>query len=259
MTQGNSRRNFVHSLELCPQSIYEDNGTTEHDMPHLVTLQEIDKSSSVDSISTPYQQENGYSSATSQGSAALYSATPQDVGDLGDLMDLDHESMNQYQGVVIPDDEYVPPAPERSPAIPRPNFAKLPLPSKRKQPVVHHPNDCPDGSARADAQGSQTAKMDGSRALGITADEASQAIASDLARAGYRSKEEMELVIKTSVLTPLSANKSRKRSPPDTPCRELTDSEKQLECQYCHKKKSSQCDLTYVFCFVFLEPLGSER
>ena len=63
----------------------------------------------------------------------------------------------------------------------------------------------------------------------------------------------MELVIKTSVLTLLSANQSRKRSPLDTPCREgLTGSEKQLECQYCHKKKKSQCDLTYVYYFGFL-------
>lgn len=243
MAQGDSRRGFVNSIELCQQSIYEENGTTEHDIPYLVTLQEIDKSSSVDGISTPYQLENGYSSATSHDSANFYSASRQDVGD---LMDLDHETINQYQGGVTPDHQYVPPAPERSPAIPRPTFAKLSPPSKRKQPVVHHPKDCPDSSAWADAQGSQMAKTGESRTLAITADEASQAIASDLTKAGYQSKEEMELVIKTSVLSLLSASKGRKRSPQDSPCREYTGPEKRLECQYCHKTKKSQCDLTYV-------------
>lgn len=241
MTQGDSGRGFVNSLELCQQSIYEDDGTTEHDVPYLVTLQEIDKSTSVDSISNPYQRENGYSSATSQDSANLYSASSQDVGD---LVDLDQESIDQYQRIVIPDDQYVPPAPERCLAVPRSSFAKFSLPSKRKQPVIHHPKDCPDTSAWTDSQRSQTTSGDGSRTLAISADEASQAIALDLNKAGYRSKEEMELVIKTSFLSLLSANKSRKRSPQDSPCRELKDPKKRLECQYCHKKKKSQCDLT---------------
>ncbi|CAF9904117.1 MAG: hypothetical protein ALECFALPRED_004853 [Alectoria fallacina] len=241
MTQGDSGRGFVHSLELCQQSIYEDDGTTEHDIPYLVTLQEIHKSSSVDSISNPYQQETGHSSATSQDSANLYSASSQDVGD---LMDLDQRTVNQYHTAVIPDDEYVPPAPERCLAMPRSNFEKLSLPPKRKQPVVHRPKDCPDSSAWTDAQRSQPTSTEGSRTLAISANEASQAIASDLSKAGYRSKEEMELVIRTSVLSLLSANKSRKRSPQDSPCRELTDLEKRLECRFCHKKKKTQCDLT---------------
>lgn len=248
MTQGDSGRGFVHSLELCQQSIYEDDGTTEHDIPYLVTLQEIHKSSSVDSISNPYQQETGHSSATSQDSANLYSASSQDVGD---LMDLDQRTVNQYHTAVIPDDEYVPPAPERCLAMPRSNFEKLSLPPKRKQPVVHRPKDCPDSSAWTDAQRSQPTSTEGSRTLAISANEASQAIASDLSKAGYRSKEEMELVIRTSVLSLLSANKSRKRSPQDSPCRELTDLEKRLECRFCHKKKKTQCDLTYVTAWPF--------
>ena len=249
MAQGDSGRGFVHSLELCQQSIYEDDdATTEHDIPYLVTLQEIDKSSSVDSISNPYQQENGgYSSATSQDSVNLYNASSQDVGD---LMDLDPEAIAPYPMKVIPDDQYISPVPERCLAVPGSNFAKLSLPSKGKQPVIiHHPKDCPDSSTWAESQRSQTTSTDGSRTLAITADEASQAIALDLNKAGYRSQdeiEEMELVIRTSVLSLLSANKSRKRSPRDSPCRELTDAKKWLECQYCHKKKKTQCDLTYV-------------
>ena len=237
MTRGDSRRGFVHSLELCQRSIYEDDGTTEHDVPYLVTLQEIDKFSSVDSISTPYQPEIRCSSATSGDSANLYSASSQGVGD---LMDLDQEPISQYETVVIPDDTNVPPAPERCLAIPGSNSPKLPLPPKSKQPVIQHPNHCPDRSAWTDAPISQITNINASRNLAISADEASQAIASDLSKAAYRSKEEMELVIKTSVLSLLSANRSRMRSP------ELTDPEKQLECRYCHKKKKTQCDLTYV-------------
>lgn len=161
-------------------------------------------------------------------------------------MDLDPEGIDPYQRIVIPDDQYVSPMPERCLAVPRSSFAKLSLPSKRKQPIIHHPKDCPDSSTWADTQRSQTTSTDGSRTLAITADEASQAIASDLNKAGYRSQEEMELVIRTSVLSLLSANKSRRRSPRDSPCRELTDPKKRLECQYCHKKKKTQCDLTYV-------------
>lgn len=243
MTQGGSRRGVVHSLELCQQSIYEDDGTTEHDMPYLVTLQEIDKSSSVDSISNRYEQDNGFSRATSQDSANLYSASNQEVGD---LMDLDHETINQHQEMVIPVDRCLPPAPERRLAIPRSNFAKLSQSSTRKQPVIHHPKYCLDSSAWTNAPGSQGRNTDGSRTLAISADEASQAIASDLSKADCRSKEEMELVIRTSVLSLLSANKSRKQSPEDTPSREITDAETRLKCRYCNKKKKTQCDLTYV-------------
>ena len=240
MTQGDSRRGLGNSLELCQQSIFEDDDDTQHDVPHLVNLQEIDNSSSVDSISNPFQQENGCSSASSQDSANPYSASSQDVDN---LMDLDHETINQYRRVIISEDQHVPPAPERGLAIPKSNFAKLPLPPKRKQPVVHHPQDCPDSSAWTGARDSQT---DGSRTLAISADEASQAIASDLSKVDYRSKEEMKLIIRTSVLSLLSANKSRKSSPQDSPCGELKDSEKGLDCRYCHKKKKTQCDLTYV-------------
>lgn len=243
MTQGGSRRGLIHSLELCQQSIYEDDGTTENDMPYLVTLPEIDDSSNVDSISTPYQQGNAYMSATSQDSANLYSASNQDVGD---LMDLDQELIDQYQRVMTADGQYVSLAPERCLATPGSSFAKLSPPSRRKQPVVHNPKDCPDGSAWTDARGLQTTNTDRSRTLAISADEASQAIASDLSKADPRSKEEMELVIRTSVLSLLSANKSRKRNPQDSPCRELTDPEKQLQCRFCHKKKKTQCDLKYV-------------
>lgn len=242
MTQGDSGRASFHSVDLSQQSIYEDDGTTEHDMPYLVNLQEIDKSSSVDSISNPYQQDNGYSSATSQDSPNLYDSSSQDVGD---LMDLDHEAVSQYQPLVILDD---PPAPERHLATPKSNFAKLPLPSKRK-PLIHHPKDCPDSPSWTDAQESH---IDGQRTLAIS--EASQAIASDLYKGTYRSQEEMELVIKTSVLSLLSANKSRKSSPQDSPCMEPANKEKQLECQFCHKTKKTQCDLTYVIMLRLSDP-----
>lgn len=206
-----------------------------------MTLPEIDKSSSVDSISNPYQQENEYSSATSQDAANAYTSFSQEVGD---LMDLDQETINEYETVVIPDDEYVPPAPERCLAIPRSDVAKISLPSKRKQPVIHHPKDCPDSSAWTDIQGSQTTSTDESRTWAASVDKTSQAIASDLCKVRYRSKEEMELVIRTSVLSLLSANKSRKRSPQDSPCKELPDPEKLLGCPFCLKKKKTQCDLT---------------
>lgn len=237
MTRGDSGRGFVRSLELCQQSIYEDDdGTAEHDMPCLVTPQEIDKSSSVDSISNPYQQESQCLSATSENSANSYTFSNQDVGD---LMGVGQEPMSHYEMVVIPEDANVPPAPERCLIMPETDSPQLsPLPA-RKQPVIQHPQDCPDRSAWTDAQGSQQRSNTGtSRTLGmLTADEASQAIASDLSKTAYRSKKEMELVIKTSVLTFLSANQ---RSP------EPKNPEKQLGCRYCHKTKKTQCDLTYV-------------
>ena len=240
MTQGDSRGRFVHSLELCQQSIFEDEGTTEHDTPYLVTLQEIDKSSSVDSISNPYRQESGYSSATSQSSANVYNASSQDMGD---SLGLDPEAIDSDQRVVVPDDQNVPAAPERCLPILRSNSAKLSRQSTGKQPVILHPKDCPDSSGRTDAQGLQTSNPDELQDLAISAEEASQAIASDLSKAGYPSLEEMRIVIRTSLLR---ANKSRKRNPQKSPCRELTNSEKRLECQYCRKTKNTQCDLTYV-------------
>lgn len=243
MAQGDSGRGFFNSLELCQQSIYEDDGATEHDMPYLVTLQEIDKSSSADNVSNTYQQEQGCPSASSRDSVNLYGASTQGVGD---STDLDRETIDQYQPVVIPDDQYISPATERSLALPESKLVKLSLPSKGKQPVIHHPKDCPDSPAWADAQASSRTDTDAPRTLAISADEASQAIASDLSKAGFKSKEEMELVIRTSVLSLLSANKSRKHSPQDSPCRELTGPEKRLECHYCHKSKKTQCDLTYV-------------
>ena len=244
MTQGGSGRGFVHSLELCQQSIYEedDDDTTEHDMPYLVNLQEINKSSSVDSISNAYQQEeDGYSRATSQESINLYSVSSQDVGG---MLDLDQEAINHYHTVIISEDQNITPSPERGLAIPNSNSAKLSLPPNKNPLGVHHPKDYPDSSAWIDARESQTSNTDGSRTLSISADEASQAIALELSKIDIRNKEDMELV--TSVLSLLSANKSRKTSPQDSPCRELKDPEKGLECQYCHKKKKTQCDLTYV-------------
>lgn len=237
MTRGDYRRGFVRTVELCQQSIHEDEGTTEHDMSYLVTPQEIDKSSSVDSISNPYQQDNRCSSATSPNSANLYTFSSQDAAD---PMDLGQEPISPYERVVIPHDLNVPPAPERCLAISEPNSPKLSLPSQRKQSVIQPSRDCPDRSAWTDAQGSQATNTDASRTLAMSAGEASQAIASDLSKAACRSQEEMELVIKTSVLSLLSANKSRKRSP------ELKDPEKQLGCRYCHKTKKTQCDLTCV-------------
>lgn len=240
MTRGDSGRGFVRSLELCQQSIYEDeDGTAEHDIPYLVTPQEIDKSSSVDNISNPYQQENQCSSATSEDSATLYTSSSQDIAD---LMDLGQESISNYEMVVIPDDANVPPAPERCLVMPESDSPKLsPLPT-RTQPVIQTLQDCPDRSVWTDAQGSQQRSNTGaSRTLEmLTADEASQVIASDLSKTACRSKKEMELVIKTSFLTFLSANKSRKRSP------EPKDPEKRLGCGYCHKTKKTQCDLTCV-------------
>ena len=240
MTQVDSKRDLVHSVELCQQSIYEDDGPSEIDMPYLVNLQEIDKSSSVDSISTPYQQDNEYSSVTSHDSPNLFSASGQDVGD---VMDLDHETISSYQMVVIPDDQLDSPTPERSLAISPPNAAKPSLSSKRKQPLVHHPKDCPDASAWTGDPTLQATINDRSRAC-----EASQAIVSDLNKKRLRSKEEleeMELVIRTSVLSLLSANRSRKTSPQDSPCRESKDPEKQFQCRFCPKQKKTQCDLTY--------------
>ena len=240
----------MNSSELCQPSIFEDDGTPEHDTPYVVNLQEIDKSSNVDSISNPYQQENGYSRATSQDSAKPYGASGQDVPE---LMDLDRETMRQYQTVVIADDHRIGSERERSLAMPNPNFAKLPPSPKRKQPLVHHPKDCLDSSAWACPRESHPTNTDGSRTLDISADVAFQAIASDLNKADYRSKEEMELVLKTSVLSLLSANKSRKPSPQDSPCRELADKEKPLECHFCHKSKKTRCDLTYVAASVSLK------
>lgn len=245
MTQGGSGRGFVHSLELCQQSIYEeeDDDTTEHEMPYLVNLQEINKSSSVDSISNAYQQEeDGYSRATSQESINLYGLPGQDVVD---MLDLDQQAINQYHTVIISEDRHITPPPERGLAIPRSNSANLSLPPKKNPLGVHHPKDYPDSPAWTDAREPQTPNTDGSRTLSISADEASQAIVSELSKVDIRNREDMELVIRTSVLSLLSANKSRKTSPQDSPCRELKDPEKGLECPYCHKTKRTQCDLTY--------------
>ena len=247
MNQGGSGRGFVHSLELCQQSIYEEednDDTTEHEMQYLVNLQQINKSSSVNSISNAYQQEeDGYSRATSQESINLCSASSQDVGN---MLDLDQEAFNQYHTVIISEDRHFTPSPERGLAIPKSNSPKLSLPPKKKPLGVHHPKDYPDSSTWTDARESQVPNTDGSPTLSISADEASQAIALELSRVDIRNKEDMELVIRTSVLSLLSANKGRKTSPQDSPCREPKDSEKGHECQYCHKKKKTQCDLTYV-------------
>lgn len=240
MTQGDSRRGFVHSLEFSQQSIYEDDNATEHGMPCVVALQEIDKSSSVVSVSNPYPLENGYSRATSQESANLYSASSQDVGD---LMELDHETANQYQMIVIPEDQHDPPALGRNLANPT-TSAELPVPPKRKSPVIHHPKNCPDSSARTDARDSQTSNTNGSRTLAISADEASQAIASELSKSRYQNQEEMELVIRASVLSLMSDSRNRKLNPQNPPCTKPKDSENGLKCQYCHKQKKTQCDLT---------------
>ena len=246
MTQGDSGRDCVNSLELCQQSICED-GTTEHSMSYLVTPQEIDKSSSVESISNPYQPENGYSSATSQDSANLYSISSQDAED---FMDFDQEISDQHQRVLIPDMKCLSPVPERRLADPK--YNPVPLPSSCKQnplkiSIVHHPKDCPENSAwGTDAQGSQTMSRDRSRTLAVSADEASQAIASDLSNADYRSQEEIESVIRAKVLSLLKGNKISKRNPPCSSGTDLGALEKRLQCQFCDKKKRTQCDLTYV-------------
>ena len=208
-------------------------------MPCLVNLQEIDKSSSVDSISNAYQQEcDVFSRATSQESINLCSVSSQDMGDMLEL--------NQYRTVIISEDQHITSSPEPGLAILKSNSAKLSLPPKKNPLGVHHPKDFPDSLAWTDALESQISNTDGSRTLSISADEASQAIALELSKVDIRNKEDMELVIRTSVLSLLSANRSRKTSPQDSPCRELKDSEKGLECQYCHKTKKTQCDLTYV-------------
>ena len=241
MTQGDSGRGFVHSLGLCQQNIYEedDDETTEHEMSYSVTLQEINKSSSIDSISNLYQQrDNGCSRAPSQDSINLYSVSSQDVGD---MMDLDQEALNQYERVMISEDQYVSPAPEPDLTFLRSNSAKLSLPPKRKPLVIHHPKDCPESSAWTEIRQSQISNTDGSRNL---ADEASRTLASELSKAGTRNMEDMELIIRTRLLSLLSASESRKTSPQDSPCMELGIPEEGLECPYCRKKKKTQCDLT---------------
>ena len=237
MAQEDSGRD-CNSLELFPQSRDEEDVTTEHDLSYWVTRQEIDNSSTVDSISNPYCQENGYSSATSQESANPYNYASEGVG----------EPRDSKQGAIDPDsvvyvqnDEFIPETPKPCPATPE----SPSLPLKKKQPLIHHPDDCPDSSAWTEAQVLHT-NPGGSQTWAISADVASQAIASDLSKAGYRSQQELESVIKDSVLSLLSANKNQKLSPPDSPCREITHPEKRLECNVCHKKKKTQCDLTYV-------------
>ena len=237
MAQEDSGRG-CNSLELFQQGRYEDDVTTEHDLPYLVTGQEFDNSSTVDSISNPYCQENGYSSATSQESAIPYNYASEGVGE---PRDSNQGVIDPYSIVHLQDDEFIPEAPKSCPATPE----SPSLPSKKKQPLIHHPDDCPDSSAWTEAQVLHT-NPGGSQTWAISADVASQAIASDLSKAGYRSQQELESVIKDSVLSLLSANKNQKLSPPDSPCREITHPEKRLECNVCHKKKKTQCDLTYV-------------
>ena len=237
MTQEDSGRG-CNSLELFQQSRYEDDVTTEHDLSYLVTRQESDNTSTVDSISNTYCQENGYSSATSQESANPYNYASEGVGE---PRDLNQEVIDPHSIVHLQDDEFIPEAPKPCPATPESPF----LPSHKKQPLMHHPNDGTDSPAWTEAQVLPT-NPGGSQTWAISADVASQAIASDLSKARYRSQQEMESVIKDSVLSLLSANMNQRRSPQDSPCREITHSEKRLECSVCHKKKKTQCDLTYV-------------
>ena len=237
MAQECSRRG-CNSLDLFQQSRYEDDVTTEHDLSHLVTRQEIDNSSTVDSISNPYYHETGYSSATSQESANPYHHASVGVGEPGVL---DQEVVDPNSIIHVPDDEYIPEAPEPCPATPKSPL----LPSKKNQPLIHRPDDCPDSSAWTEAQVFQT-NPGGSQTWAISADVASQAIALDLSKARCQSQEEMEVVIKDSVLGLLNATKNQKPSLQDSPCREFTHPEKRLECNVCHKKKKTQCDLTYV-------------
>ena len=237
MAQEESGRG-CNSLELFQQSRYEDDATTEHDLSYLVTRQETDNSSTVDSISNTYYHENGYSSATSQESANSYNHASVGVGEPGDL---NQKVIDPNSIIYVPDDEYIPGGPEPCPATPKSPL----LPSKKKQQLINHPDDCPESSAWTEAQVLHT-NPGGSQSWAISADVASQAIASDLSKASYRSQQEMESVIKDSVLSLLSANKNQKRSPQDSPCREITHPEKRLECDVCHKKKKTQCDLTYV-------------
>ena len=241
MTLGDSRRGLVHSLELSQPSIYEDDGpTAEYDVPYLVNPLEIDKSSSVDSISHPYPHETVHSRALSQGSSNLYSPSSRDVTD---LMELDRDNSIQYQTVVIPDDQLDPPTPERSVAMSKTISEKSLTPSKTKQPLIHPPNKKPESSAPTHRQKSRTTSIGGLQTLGFSADEASQAIASDLFnKSSHQSKEEMELAIK-NILENVGTKQANR---PDSPCGEAKDGEKQLQCQYCHKKKKTQCDLTYV-------------
>ena len=237
MAQEDSGRG-CNSLELLQQSRYEDDVTTEHDLSYLVTQQEIDNSSTMDSISNPYCQENGYSSATSQESAHPYNYASEGVGE---SRDLNQGVIDPYSVVHLQADEFIPEASMSCPATPESPF----VPSEKKQPLIHHPNDCPDSSAWTEAQVLHT-NPGGSQTWAISADVASQAIALDLSKASYRSQQEMESVIKDSVLSLLSANKNQKQSPQDSPCREIRHPEKRLECNVCHKKKKTQCDLTYV-------------
>lgn len=101
--------------------------------------------------------------------------------------------------------------------------------------------DCPNSPAGIN----ERSHTDEPRTLAISADEASQYIAADLKNAVHRSREEMELIIKTSVLNLLAVSKIL-----NSPCRGFVDKAEQLECCCCHKKKT-QCDLMYVIALPF--------
>lgn len=253
MNSFDSGRDFAQALELSQQaSSCSDHGITEHEMPSYLNLQDIDKSSNGSSFASPYQRDNGmssYSSVRSQESACFDGEPGRETEDLMDLDPVIFEHSHGGTG------QRVDSGPRSSAAlltVPASNNAQQTPPTKRKQPVIHYPGDCPHDTPRTDNQSlrSRTGKNSEPGPLAITAEataeEVSQAMASDISKLQYHSKAELELVIRTSVLSLLSANKSRKPRPQDLSYRETTDPEKGLKCSHCYKIKKTQCDLKYV-------------
>ena len=151
--------------------------------------------------------------------------------------------VSQCEGSITLGDDDTSQASDRLLATPRSHPKNNSISSQRKKPLIHDPRLHPNEQIAlfGHSQAFQESTKGNSELLAIEG--TSRALASDIARTDYQSKEDLEVAIQAGILNLLTNNKSRKRIHEDSAHVAIDSKQLDLTCPVCHKVKKTHCDL----------------
>lgn len=125
------------------------------------------------------------------------------------------------------------------------------------QPLVSFPERSASNSSvlSNNRKGLQARVNSTSKPAMINSQDLASTLASDIAaRLGlssskesqFKTKEDVEKAIQRSVIDLLGSRPTQPKNSRASPSTDAADTEKRFKCEYCSKKKKSQCDLTYI-------------
>lgn len=141
------------------------------------------------------------------------------------------------------------------PALPDKQPTRSLSESGKEQPMIMIPEHTSSGSRTLsdNGKGLQARVNSTSKPATITSQDLASTLASEIAdRLGfssnkesqYKTKEDVERAIQNSVIDLLSSNASQKKITQESPTGDAAETERLFKCDFCSKRKKSQCDLT---------------